>query len=335
MNGEQAPKINNAEIAPATPETKEEDFSWFEPKHMTNEGLGDIKDRLDPEPLSDAQKHELMELSMSDKSDDVVAFVEKKAELTPWQQHEFDVYRENVHLLELQKTNPQEFADTKAALSSTRLKEFNAYEQQVADEQAKLAERRANPQTPEDYLLLHSLMLHSPDEFKAVAKNLTHDQWAEFELTQTKEGRLIEKAAPEYAIPRLSSNGETWIKTESKLERDIKERQAHPRTEEDFLLLQSVRLREPERFEEIFRGLTPDQRAALQGYDDYDKAMARHISKPSEFVAGVDSFTPEQMRKEGNEAYARHQAEVNSFRATDKPKGWLKKMFGRFSRKNN
>lgn len=223
MNGEKlttntsTPIENKPETTPEVeaPEAEFESFSGeLRPRAV---GYGEnVSARLSPEPLSKEHKDELLKLSSSDTPEDVYAFVERKADLTPEQQHEFDEHRENVHLLQMQETNPESFARQITALPEDRRNAFYEFERQTkAENTAKarevVAQKQANPETDDDFLLLHSLKLTEPERFKEVFNGLKPAQKGEFDAFEAREDARVKAAAPELNVPKLSVDGETWM----------------------------------------------------------------------------------------------------------------------------
>lgn len=252
------------------------------------EKSGDIQSRLNPaqvEPLSDAKMSELFRNSKSNDTEKIAAYGEALGQMTQEQRDQFETYkRQSLENERVAAMTPEErkqyFATPIEKENKARqdaLEVAVAQEPNLADNPEVVA-RRENPQTEEDRLLLFSLMLREPEAFKKVYGNLTPAQKAEYDLTQSKQERALEKTDPTFIVPKLSSNGETWHKmSPATVESDVSQRQANPKTPEDFRLLQDLEAQDPERFKSVRMGLTPDQLKNYEAQKKIDETAAVRV----------------------------------------------------------
>jgi len=227
-----------------TPENKpiegitEEDQAYFEAigrkialAHSQYEGVkGQVTERLDPKPLTEAHLEDLLKLSTSDSNEDVINFINRKASLTPEQSAQFDAYRgshqrEMVHekvydrLRDLRENNP-DYLNNLIALAPPDVRkgyfEFTRTEAEKAKAQKRteLIENASQLGREEDFLILHSLKLAEPERFKEVFNGLPGSAKAKFDAFEAREDARVKAANPEFSVPKLSVNGQTWLKQE-------------------------------------------------------------------------------------------------------------------------
>lgn len=273
MSLEAAPKTNNEEQPNNSKPSKGEDFSWFEPGEQFRSEDRTIEARLAPESLPEDKRDELMRL---DAGDDPVAFVEAKARLSPWQQHEFENYRMNVSLLDLQAKDPKAFAEKIQTFSDKQRNDFYAFEKQAFEDRAKIqediAERRANPQSQNDTdnLLLYSQKLQNPPGFQENYKNLTAKQQTKFRMLERDEDKrvkaAIERSASDITVPELTMDGEAWVTEPSRSEA---ERATDPKNPEDFQLTRQLEREDPN--SNVRMGLSSEQLSALKAHEKIEE----------------------------------------------------------------
>lgn len=273
MSVELVPKPKNNEKQPDNSELSKEDFSWFEPDEELRSEDRTIEARLAPEPLSDDARDELLRL---EAAEDPVAFVEAKAKLSPWQQHEYEEHRMKKSLLDLQERDPKAFAEQIQSFTDKQRNDFYVFEKQAAEEKAKLqqniAERRANPQSEDDTdnLLLYSQKLQDPEGFQENYKGLTTTQQTKFRILERGEDERTKAAiaagSHDITVPELTMDGEAWV---TKPGRSEAERATDPKESEDFQLTR--RLEAEDLISNVRRELNPDQLNALKAHEKIDE----------------------------------------------------------------
>lgn len=69
--------------------------------------------------------------------------------------------------------------------------------------------------TEEEFLRLHSLKFYKPEQFKEVFNDLPFSVQNKFIAFEAAEDNKVRTANPSLTVPRLSVDGETWLKTEA------------------------------------------------------------------------------------------------------------------------
>lgn len=160
--------------------------------HARYQGMeGQIGERLSPEPLSNTHLEDLYKLSMSDSNEDVVELVNRKALLTPEQREQFEAYRVDHYMATLKEA-----------------------EVAKVEQRKQIIENASQLEREEDFLILHSLKLTEPERFKEVFNELPVSAKAKFDAFEAREDARIKTSNPEFSVPKLSVDGETWLKQE-------------------------------------------------------------------------------------------------------------------------
>ena len=177
-----------------------------------------ITARLNPEPLAEEKKQELLVKSLSDSAKDVAGYGKERAAMTPEQRKQFDEHRENAILYDMQATNPDSFNREIAALPPEKQSAYYAYEQatgQAAQATAQaehnaIVEQATKLENDKDFLILHSLKFSDPSRFEKEFEKLDPKKKEAFDAFEVREDAKMKLNNPNMMIPKLSTDGEKW-----------------------------------------------------------------------------------------------------------------------------